>query len=152
LHGPGHANDFGPAEVDAFEAVEVRSAAGDLLFQVCRVHHHGDCLVGVETGVAIQARQTEEGFLCVCDAAFANEPPRRFGRERDADEKRYGPHPLQREWDSVCPVVVAVQHCSDHADRDQLSETPAEVDVCCEIAAEGNRAAVRMLARFSESM
>lgn len=48
LDGPDHADDLGSAEVGPLEAVEVAGPGCDLLFQRGGVHHHGDCLVGVE--------------------------------------------------------------------------------------------------------
>ena len=140
LDGPDHADDLGAAQVGALEAVEVAGTPRDLLLEGGRVDHHGDGLVGVEVGLAVEAGQAQEGALGVLDPALPHQPPRRLGGEEDADEQRDGPHPLQGVGDAVGPLVVALQHGLDDADADELAEAPAEVDVGGEVAAQGDGA------------
>lgn len=131
LDGPCHADDFGAAQVGSLEAVPVRGTLCDLFFERGCVHHHGNSFVGVEVGLAVETGEAEERLLGVFETAFADQPPGRFGGEEDTDYERDRPHPLQGVRDTVGPFVVTGQHGADHADTDELAETPAEIDVCC---------------------
>ena len=54
LHSPAQANNLRTAQVDALEAVHVRTSGGDLAFERSSVDNHGNCLVGVEVCLAVQ--------------------------------------------------------------------------------------------------
>lgn len=104
------------------------------------MHHHGDRLIGIKVGLAVQARQPQQRLLGLVRLSLADQPPRRLGGEEDADAERDGPHPLQGVGDTVGPLVVALEHGAQHADANLLTEAPAEVDVGGEVAAEGDGA------------
>lgn len=101
LDGPDHADDLGPSEVHSLEAVQVRRAARDFLLERRRVHHHGDRLVGVKVGLAVERSQTEQGLLRVVDPSLSYEPPGTLGGQQDPDEQRYRPpyNKNQCHWD-----------------------------------------------------
>lgn len=102
--------------------------------------HHGNGLVGVEVGITVDARETQQGLFGVGQAAVADKPPGRLGTAVDTDEERQWPHPLQSIWNAVSPLIGAIQHGVNHTDTDNLTQAPAEVDVGGEITAEGDRA------------
>lgn len=138
LDGPDHADNLRAAQIHSLEAVPVGGAGCDLLLQGGRVDHHGDRLVGVKVGLAVQAGQAEQGMLGILGLALADKPPGGFGSEVDGDEERERPHPLKTVGDAVCPLVVALQHGEDDSDTDFLAKTPAEVDVGGEVASQGD--------------
>lgn len=127
----------------ALEAVPVSCAGGRFLLECGGVDHHGDGFVGIEVGFAILAGQSEKGVLGLLNLAFTDEPPRRFGSEKNTDNERDRPHPLESVRDSVRPLVVPFQHRHDNTDSNFLTDTPAEIDVCCEVATHGDGADFR---------
>ncbi|KAJ8108978.1 hypothetical protein OPT61_g7795 [Boeremia exigua] len=136
LDSPGHADNLSAAQINALEAVHVGGALGNLLFQSSGVHHHGNCLFGIKVRLAVQASESEERLLRVFETALADEPPWALGCQKDADHERHRPHPLQSVGDAVRPLVLAVDQGANHTYADELTETPAEVDV---VSAQRNR-------------
>lgn len=109
--------------------------------------HHGNGLVGVEVGFAVQARQAEQRLLCLLHPALPNQPPRRLRSEVNADDERYWPHPLQGVRNSVSPFALAArQHGSNDTNTNQLTHSPACVDVRGEVAAQRDWADFRGVA------
>jgi hypothetical protein len=55
------------------------------------MHHHGNCLIGIEIRLPIEAGQTEKRLLCFLEFALPDKPPRRLGGEVDAYDERDRP-------------------------------------------------------------
>jgi hypothetical protein len=104
------------------------------------VDHHGNSLVGIEIGFALDAGQSKQRLLGIIQATLANQPPGRFGSEGDHDSERQGPDPLKSVGNSVGPLIVTIQHGVDNSNTNLLTDSPAEVDVGGEVTTEGNGA------------
>lgn len=109
------------------------------------MNHHRNGLVGVEVGLPLHARQSQQGFLGLLGLALPDQPPWRLRGERNADEEGQGPHPLQSIGDPVRPLVIPINHTLDHTDTDQLSQSPAEVDIGREVPTQRNRTHLRSI-------
>ena len=133
-------NNFGSPQVDALEAFQVRSSFGNLLLESGDVGHHGDGLVGVEVGLAVETGQSKESFLRVRKSFTADEPPGWFRSKCHADQERYRSHPVERVGNAIHPLVGPVQHAFDDANCDQLSQSPAEVDIRREVPTQSDGA------------
>ncbi len=140
LDHPYAAHNLSPALIDTFEQVRIRRAGHHLLFHLIGMNHHRHGLVGVEFDARVPICQAGERFLCVFEAALANEPPGRLGREPDADNQRDRPDPLQGKGDLVAPLVVASEHGAQHARGDELANDPAQVDIGRQVGAKMSRA------------
>lgn len=109
------------------------------------MNHHRDGLVGVEVGLSVHARQSQQGFLGLLDLALPDQPPWGFWCERNSDEEGQWPHPLQSIWNPVRPLVIPIDHTLDHTDTDQLSQSPAEIDVGREVSTQRHRTHLRSI-------
>lgn len=59
LSGPKHTNDLGPAEIDTFEAVEVRCTRSDILFQFSSVSNHVEWFGSIKCGIGLGRSQSK---------------------------------------------------------------------------------------------
>jgi hypothetical protein len=140
LHGPAQADDLCAAQVDALEAVHVRASGGDLAFERSSVDNHGNRLVGIEVGLPFHRRKTKERLLGLFDAALSHKPPGALRSEEDTGDERDRPHPLQSVGNTVGPLILSAGHSLDDSNGNELSKSPAEVDVGGKISSESYRA------------
>jgi hypothetical protein len=63
-------------------------------------------------------------------------------------EQRQRPHPLDRKGDLVGPLVRSLLDSEQDAGGDELSDDPAQVDVCGEVASQSGGAYFRSV-RYS---
>lgn len=95
LNCPDHADNLGPSSIGAFEAIQIRSSGCDLLLKSRGMNHHGNCLVGIKIGFAVQGSEAEERFLGIFKTALSYQPPWRFRSHQNTHEERNRPHPLE---------------------------------------------------------
>lgn len=102
------------------------------------MHHHGDSFVGVKVSLAVETGQAKQCLLSILGSTSSDQPPRRFGRKKDANEERQGPHPLESIWNAVRPFIVALEHGVNDAYADLLAKAPAEVNIRRQVPTQSN--------------
>lgn len=138
LHSPHHADNLGTAPINTLEAVHVGCASRRLTFQGSGVGNHGNSVVDIEISFSIKAGEAQETLPGLCNPALTDEPPGRLGSEEDDDYERNRPHPLQSVGNAERPLIVTGKHRLDHTNTDELTETPADVDVGSQVTTQGN--------------
>lgn len=103
------------------------------------MNHHRNSFVGVEVSFPVQTGQAKEGAFGILDTSLPHKPPGRLRGHRNANEQRNRPHPLKPVWNPIRPLVIPIEHRLDHSNSDELSKTPAKVDISGEVSAERNR-------------
>ncbi len=126
-----HAGDLSPSEIGTPESVPELHAGALLDLKLVGVDHHGQC--GVDLAVMLRLGESLEGLSGCFDSVCSDEVPRRLWCKPGGDEERNRPDPLDREGDLVTPLGAIVDKTLQHASRDELSDAPAKVHVCCQI-------------------
>jgi hypothetical protein len=98
--------------------------------------HHRDGLI--QFLLRNRGGESLQCFPGVLVSASSDKPPRGVGRERDSNDQRYGPHPLQGVWDPVGPLIGATQEPSQRSGCHELAKSPAEIDPGSQIRSQHN--------------
>lgn len=98
--------------------------------------HHGNRLIRIEPGRLLVVCQSVQALLGLFIFSTPNEPPRTFRSEENESTEEGRPHQLQVVRQLPGEVVSAAELGLDNSDTDDLTETPAEVDVGGEVLTE----------------
>ena len=128
LNCPDESDDFCTTEIHAFETVPVVGSREVFFLELVGVNHHRDSGIRIEVGLASRS-QTQQLLLRVVITAFSDKPPWTFWSQRDTNDQRHRPDPLQGIRQPEANVAGLAADAFQDGRREELSNNPAEVDI-----------------------